>query len=84
MSDSPSPSSRRRMSVQRRKRVRLELLRRDGDACQGTCGRTYGLGLLTIDHRTPLSRGGTNELINLQLMCGPCNLAKADRMETLT
>ena len=27
----------------------------------------------TLDHKTPLSRGGTNRFSNLQLLCGPCN-----------
>lgn len=29
-----------------------------------------------IDHKTPLSRGGTNYPNNLQLLCAPCNLSK--------
>lgn len=32
-----------------------------------------------IDHRTPLSRGGTNDPTNLQLLCPPCNLRKHDK-----
>ena len=28
------------------------------------------------DHRTPLARGGTNDILNIELLCGPCNLAK--------
>lgn len=31
---------------------------------------------LTIDHIVPISRGGTNELENLQLLCRPCNTSK--------
>jgi len=29
-----------------------------------------------IDHKTPLSRGGTDESSNLQLLCRACNLSK--------
>lgn len=29
-----------------------------------------------LDHKTPLSRQGTNEESNLQLLCAPCNLKK--------
>lgn len=31
-----------------------------------------------IDHKQPLSRGGANDLDNLQLLCGFCNRAKRD------
>lgn len=34
---------------------------------------------LTIDHKLALSRGGTDELENLQFMCRPHNSAKGDR-----
>lgn len=29
-----------------------------------------------IDHKTPLSRGGTNDMENLQLLCPTCNMSK--------
>ena len=32
-----------------------------------------------IDHRVPLSKGGSDNLRNLQPMCIPCNRAKLDR-----
>lgn len=31
---------------------------------------------LTVDHVVPLSRGGTNDIANIQPLCGPCNSAK--------
>lgn len=31
---------------------------------------------LTVDHITPLARGGSNELENLQTLCWPCNSKK--------
>lgn len=33
-----------------------------------------------IDHIVPLANGGCNDLVNLQLLCKPCNLAKSDRL----
>jgi hypothetical protein len=35
---------------------------------------------IEIDHVHPLAKGGTNDLSNLQLLCGFCNLAKRDRL----
>ncbi|GHH80337.1 hypothetical protein GCM10018781_60340 [Kitasatospora indigofera] len=32
------------------------------------------------DHMIPLARGGLNDLTNLQLLCGRCNLKKSDRI----
>ena len=37
------------------------------------CG---GLGELHLDHDVPRSRGGSNELSNLQWLCPPCNTGK--------
>ena len=31
---------------------------------------------MEIDHKMPISRGGTNHLSNLQLLCQPCNRSK--------
>lgn len=38
------------------------------------------LTLMTIDHITPRSRGGTDALSNHQTMCGPCNEFKGNRI----
>lgn len=35
--------------------------------------------LMTIDHILPKSKGGSNELENLQPMCNTCNARKADQ-----
>jgi 5-methylcytosine-specific restriction endonuclease McrA len=34
---------------------------------------------LCVDHMTPLSRGGTNTLDNLQILCRPCNSSKSNK-----
>lgn len=43
-----------------------------GNQCLA-CGSA---GSLTIDHVIPLSKGGPNELGNLQVLCGRCNSSK--------
>jgi len=43
----------------------------------GKC--VYCSDLLTkfhVDHRTPVSRGGGNDILNLQLLCPACNMRK--------
>ncbi|KKM97492.1 hypothetical protein LCGC14_1167430 [marine sediment metagenome] len=34
----------------------------------------------TVDHIVPLSRGGFEEFLNLQLLCRKCNLGKGSSM----
>lgn len=51
---------------------KMTVKRRDGFACV----QCKGTEDLTIDHIVPLSRGGTDELSNLQTMCHACNLTK--------
>jgi hypothetical protein len=53
----------------------MQIGRRDGFHCQ-QCGSTTGL---EIDHIIALARGGGNDLLNLQLLCGLCNSTKGDR-----
>ncbi len=35
--------------------------------------------LLTVDHKVPLSRGGSNDITNIVPACGPCNSRKHTR-----
>lgn len=39
------------------------------------------LVLMTIDHKKPKSKGGSNHISNLQTMCITCNKRKADKYE---
>lgn len=56
-------------------RLMLALIERDGYQCI-ECGTVEDL---TIDHITPLSKGGTDNLENLRLLCRPHNSKKGDR-----
>lgn len=74
----PVKKKRRRFAT-RRKSLYSQLTMRDGGSCE-RCGHTPKEGRrLHIDHIKPLSRGGTNKLSNLQLLCQPCNNRKATK-----
>ena len=49
-----------------------------GGYCLG-CEEHFPLRNLTVDHIIPRSRGGTDHISNLQLLCGACNSVKGDR-----
>ena len=51
---------------------------RQEGACGG-CRHDFPFRNLTVDHVIPQSKGGTDHLDNLQLLCGACNSLKGDR-----
>ena len=55
--------------------VKNALFRSQRGKCR-YCGRLHRIGYLEIDHKWPVSRGGGNEMENLQLLCVPCNMRK--------
>lgn len=69
----PEPQPRRPAPVSRTKA--LAVFDEDGYTCQH-CG---GLKHLTIDHKLPVSRGGTNDRENLWTLCKSCNSSKGSR-----
>lgn len=52
------------------------VIKRDGAICK-KCGSTDDL---TIDHIVPVSRGGTNDMGNLQVLCRSCNSKKSSKL----
>lgn len=59
-------------------RQRFEIMIRDSHACQ-LCGQDRRDGVkLEIDHKIPVSKGGTNTLENLWTLCFNCNRGKSD------
>lgn len=67
----PDPPRRKVLSAN----LRGQVYARDGLVCV-SCGSTTDL---TVDHRIPVSKGGTDEFDNLQTMCRPCNIRKGAR-----
>lgn len=60
--------------------VRFQVLKRDDYRCQ-MCGATAKDGAtLEIDHITPVSKGGSNDPENLQVLCRDCNAGKSDHL----
>ena len=60
------------------KKLRFEVFKRDSFTCQ-YCGRKAPDVLLEIDHIEPVSKGGTNDILNLITSCKDCNAGKSDR-----
>lgn len=58
------------------KRVRYEVMRRDGHACR-YCGAMAPDAKLTIDHVMPTALGGSDDPTNLATACAACNAGKS-------
>ena len=78
-SDIPAPEGRSNYlvasGVTRTQRARI--MDRDGSECV-QCGAKEHL---CIDHKLPISRGGTSDDDNLQVLCLPCNTAKGNKLD---
>lgn len=53
--------------------VKVFVMRRDGGSCRSCGSRSE----LQYDHIIPLAMGGSNNVENLQILCGPCNRSKS-------
>lgn len=54
------------------KRIRSQVLRRDGYRC-ARCDRRLTVNLLTAHHVIPRAEGGIDDPINLLTLCNPCH-----------
>lgn len=62
-------------------KTRWAVLTRDKFACVA-CGATPKDGAkLHVDHVVPVSRGGTNEMENLRVLCQMCNAGRGNQYE---
>ena len=57
------------------KKIRFEVFKRDKFTCQ-YCGRMVPDVILEVDHIKPVSKGGTNDIMNLITSCKECNRGK--------
>ena len=58
--------------------VRFEVFKRDSFTCQ-YCGRSSPSVILEVEHIKPVSKGGTNEFLNLVTSCFECNRGKGKK-----
>lgn len=56
--------------------VQIEVYKRD----HGTCVNCGSKEKLHFDHIIPFSRGGSNEVENIQILCAKCNLTKSNKI----
>lgn len=73
-----------RMGSSRTRRKKRLLIERDGGHCK-FCNVQLTLDInapnqMSLDHVVPRSKGGSNDITNLQLLCRICNTAKADKI----
>jgi len=56
-------------------KIRYKVLKRDKFKCV-LCGRDANDTVLVVDHIVPVVKGGTNEVLNLRILCRECNHGK--------
>lgn len=60
------------------KKLRFEVFKRDSFTCQ-YCGMQAPDVILEVDHITPKSKNGTDEILNLVTACFDCNRGKSNK-----
>ncbi len=61
--------------------LRYRVLMESGGRC-ALCGATKKETILDVDHIKPRSKGGTNDIENLQILCAKCNRSKGNKDDT--
>ena len=66
--------------IHSRRKIGKAIARRLYEAQGGACVFCYAMmDQFHIDHIIPIARGGSNEEMNLQLLCPKCNISKRDK-----
>lgn len=76
LQNKPTKTKRKRTRIPRG--LRHEVFKRDNYTCVECGARKEDGATLHVDHKIPVSKGGTDELDNLQTLCSDCNLNKSD------
>ena len=71
----PPKRQRKMLTAKQREQAFRYLFTKQDGKCLG-CGHAPGKKYMHIDHDRPIARGGDNDIGNLQLLCGPCNIKK--------
>ncbi len=58
-------------------KIRFEVFKRDKFTCQ-YCGKKSPDVILEVDHIEPVSKGGSNDIVNLITSCWTCNSGKSN------
>jgi len=61
------------------KKIKEQLLADANGKCE-YCGVTVDEHTAMVDHKIPLSKGGSSDIDNLAIACQKCNIMKADRI----
>jgi len=64
-------------------KIKLQVFKRDNYRCR-SCGTSPAFNLevsLEVDHIQPFSKGGSNDISNLQTLCMKCNRGKGNNAE---
>ena len=60
--------------------IRHKVFVRDNYTCQDCGAKASDSVQLEIDHKTPRSKGGSNDISNLRVLCSDCNKGKSDSL----
>ena len=66
---------RRRIGKREQEELRTLLATKQRNRCM-YCGKRMEPSYFEIEHKTPVARGGSDRIVNLQLVCTPCNKRK--------